>query len=1035
MWHDAMGALQRLRVATSLSKVTLMSAHRLSLALGSPTEVATRMSLIALHLVVGGTLVLQVLTPTWRSLNGLVRASVSFHLDAKANLPEISNDGVRVAFRKTTFDVPPPKPGAPHAIGAALRNSTSSFARNVALSLGATVFIDQMSAGDQRNGFDGTRRYYWPGDAKIAARDDARPKRCIDLLVDSDYYDDDLLKRLARSFSPTFIYTFVPETAGASGPGFSFSFLPDGTVEYVNDSRTFNHRLHDWSGDVLTIVDGPPWDRVFAVFSVDRRRVADCRMLIALIPLRRWVGPVSYLASATFDHSPLRWLDPRIGRWAVINNRSQDSDTVSIAALGQRSSATVPRAVWDAVSIEYARCFGKKLAFQKALVASQLPPGADFGVKRDHVAAVLAAFFEDTGVKPGLSPALVQVTELVPGILVHQPMAGFDPSAKSGLKQFANPLAMASFAPAQVLGNEERSVKGRIKDIANDQTSVSPYLSRIMDEFSALIIPADLVGTGTPVEPGVVAERQNRPAQIRIQQDADVSGPYYDQAIKCFMKNEAQQKPGDPRNISTLPGQVKIGYSACMYAFSDNVLCKCPFVACAISPMEIAGRVASLATLGEDKDMVLCADMSRMDGHESYPMRRMMEGIFYKFFHPCYHTELARLMAAQHSQQGRTRFGHRFTTGASRLSGSPETSAWNTIEMAFMLYLTLRMTKVDGADMGPMEAWSRLCKDCLVLGDDSIFGTHSCHDTEALFLRATTMCLHKATVDACVPGGDIPVTFLSRVYSPWVFYGFTSSMCCIKRAVQKWHTCAILEPGAQGPLKKLVEKSLSILCSDADTPVLGALSLRALELASAVPGMVPTTGNRYAAVDSPERGALYSGDTSWWARQWGPNPLVAYPNTDYDGWMLAELERDLPGFDLDKFTECIANAQTWNDLLRLPLFWAGERDVIPDSLKQQMVVGDYIVEEAPDKKAKPSDTAMEAAVVPPKSLAAVSRPFLAEREDGGTTSESSSGNKSRGTSTRRRRGRRTPRSSLSREPESATEATSGGDSMTAPSGP
>lgn len=1036
VWHDVLSGYT-LTVATPLSARVLLAAHRLSYTLSSPGDLLARAALITVHLGLGTTLVLQVLTPGWRSLYRTVRTAVSHRLDTAADSPAVSFDGARVQFRNTEFSLARPKPGAPHADAAALRNSVSQFARNVALSLGATVHIDQMSAGDQNRGFGGSRRYFWPTDVKISARDDARPSRCLDVLIDSDYYDEDLPKRLARNFSPTLVYTFVPETAGASSAGFSYGFQPDGCVEYVNDSKTFKHRLHDWSGDVITISDGPPWDRVFAVFSVDRRRVAPCRAIIALIPLRRWHGPMAFLAAAALDSAPLGWLDPRVGKWAVVSNRSQEIDCVSIAALGQRSSATVPRSVWDAIAIEHTRTAGKKLAFQKALVMSQLPPGLDYGgVMRDHVAAVLTAFFEDTGAKPGTRVAQVQMTELTPGVLAHQPAHRYDHQAKCGLKQFANPLAMASFAPAQTRGNEERSIKGRIQDIANNQTACTPFLSRIMDEFMSLVVPDHLIATGSPVEPGEVAERQSRPGQIRIIEESDLLGESYQGIIKCFMKNEAQQKPGDPRNISTLPGKIKVGYSGVMYAFADAILCKHTFIACAISPFTIAERVASLSTLGGDKDVVLCADMSRMDGHESYPMRRMMEGIFYRFFHPCYHGELAKLMAAQHSQPGRTRFGFTFDTGASRLSGSPETSAWNTLEMAFMLYLTMRMTKVDGAYTSPDEAWARLNRDCLVLGDDSIFGTHSSQAPRETFLRATQMCLHSATVDVCEPGGSVPVMFLSRVYSPWVYYGANSSMCCIRRAVQKWHTCTVLEPGTEGCLKKLVEKSLSILCSDSATPILGPLSVRALELASLVPGAVPKTGDRFTTSNAPELGSLYTGDTSWWARKWGPNPLVAYPNIEHEGWMMAELGRDLPGFDLDKFHDALYTAKSWEQLLRLPCCWAGERDVIPDALPQETIVGDYVVPAKPKKGSKVPPPAA-AGIDPQKTLGAEPRAFLKLKaaQDEGSSSDTSRVTKSGSTPGRRRRGRRTTRKPKIQEHDSSTEPTSGGDSITAPSGP
>nr|UQB76066.1 RNA-dependent RNA polymerase [Flumine noda-like virus 20] len=179
------------------------------------------------------------------------------------------------------------------------------------------------------------------------------------------------------------------------------------------------------------------------------------------------------------------------------------------------------------------------------------------------------------------------------------------------------------------------------------------------------------------------------------------------------------------------------------------------------------------------------------------------------------------------------------------------------------------------------------------------------------------------------------VQFLARVYGPDVWFGDLNSCCDLPRQLGKFHTTVRL-PSNVLPAEKLVEKAMSYYLTDKNTPIVGKLVRRVVDLAGIKLGSVPS---RLEIVP-------------WFARY---SEDVQFPNED-SGWMEAYAARALPGFDRARFERWIASVDTLQACLSPPL--CQEPKPIPP-VKADVVVGDEVrraPKKAPQAKSKRNDT-------------------------------------------------------------------------------
>jgi hypothetical protein len=308
------------------------------------------------------------------------------------------------------------------------------------------------------------------------------------------------------------------------------------------------------------------------------------------------------------------------------------------------------------------------------------------------------------------------------------------------------------------------------------------------------------------------------------------------------------------------------------------------------SPEEIAGIVASLCVKAEKH--ALATDFSRLDGTIGTVIRLVEISVLKRLFASVYHDKIEKEFKRLLNGQGVTKHGVFYDLMLSRLSGSPETSNANTIATLFVLFVSNLLMGYN-----PDDAWLNVYNGCIAGGDDGLAA-----DVDPLaFTRACKMTGLTGKGDV-IPRGSRGVNFLSRTYSPDVWFGDSSSICCLRRAVWKFHTTANL-PKTFPLHRKLYQKSLSLLANDSRTPVLGELCAKAVQLIEA-----------HDDVGKLKRGAHHD-DLSWWYRQYGNEN--SYPQITVHNWGLSELKFELPNFDYTKFKEWL-DASTYDSILNPP---------------------------------------------------------------------------------------------------------------------
>lgn len=135
------------------------------------------------------------------------------------------------------------------------------------------------------------------------------------------------------------------------------------------------------------------------------------------------------------------------------------------------------------------------------------------------------------------------------------------------------------------------------------------------------------------------------------------------------------------------------------------------------------------------------------------------------------------------------------------------------------------------------------------------------------------------------------ISFLARQFGPGVWNGDPTSCCSIKRQVTKFHiTTDKLCP----PVVKFGQKLCSIILTDHSTPIFAELAAASKRLGLIFPSVCTE---------------------SWWGRFTSD---VQFPN-DPQIWMWEYMQRDLPGFNYERFEAHCARAQSIEELMNFPL--------------------------------------------------------------------------------------------------------------------
>jgi len=466
---------------------------------------------------------------------------------------------------------------------------------------------------------------------------------------------------------------------------------------------------------------------------------------------------------------------------------------------------------------------------------------------------------------------------------VHRYQFGeYEKEAKPSVIPFMTPILNECYAPDKTLGNEKRAVLCRIEKVASSADMGSDVFQHAQD-FVELFVGGFL--EQEPAEYGELLDKQCTQAQRKIIQDSYMQDCVA--STKVFQKSETYLACSDPRLISTLQGKWKVRYSLFMYRLSERVK-ECPWYAFGRKPRAAAERVSEVCG---GANSVILTDFSRFDGRLSMLFRKLEMMILLRMFKSEHHAELRELHAGQYNQKAFATFGTQYHTGTARLSGSPETAVFNSLANAFVAYVVLRTQYP--------EYPAAICYGRLGVygGDDGL----TADVDQDIYTKIATRVGQVITAEV-IERGHFGVTFLARIYGPYVWYGDPNSCSDLVRQLAKFHTTVAL-PGNVTPLMKLQEKAFAFSLMDANTPVFRQI------LPVALQGYDP---------------AMFMNLT----QKWGADVPMEdqYPNVEA-AWMYGYFVEVLPEYNLGALIQWLTN-KTPQELLRIPHFNGTEAPVV-----------------------------------------------------------------------------------------------------------
>jgi hypothetical protein len=745
---------------------------------------------------------------------------------------------------------------------------------NMAQHAGASVYIVGMSKSDQRKSHRGSRQWFWCKDANAENRNDEPKHDDIQYLCDVDYYVD-MPNLLAREAKPIVLYTMVPEQAAQTAvDNTSYRFMKDGSLQtVVAGGGTYLHHLWNYGMDSVLVTKrfcGMPWKSI--AYSVERKQVGENRQLVLLAPMKEFIGIGCWLAMLLMETPPLSRFNPVVQtndvsfiRFNVTQPDGQTLVTTSVA--GAFSSATVPVAIDEAIA-----------NVAKLGTTNLMMPTTASWIKDDKAAAVILTRFHRATV--ARSPLTVFPVAKAVRAYQYAP-ADYDQEAKPKLQSFMSPLVHEAFAPIANKAGEEQCVEGRIKSLRKAEPKPCKFRDRCIDEFVELIMQGEVL---EPVCYEEVASRQTSAAQKLSLAKAAVMGWFRAKVLKCFIKAEAYAKIADPRNISTYNDGDKLDMAQFSLALAGHCK-KFPWYGPGKNPVEIATRMADICA---DADFVNISDYHRMDGTITYTLRQVDRAICMKAF-ANHRAKLNELLKTNVDNTGYLPQGTTFKQGPSHGSGCSATSLFQTLRASFTAYFAFRNQRhASGRHNTPQEAFAAIG---IHLGDDGVdadlsIASHQwAADRVGLVLEASV-----------VQRGFRGVNFLARYYSPNIWTGDVNSMCDVKRQLSKFHTTVRLPENVK-PEQKLVEKAMSYVATDGNTPVLGDFCKCVLLRSSYRPKSLLGIGN-------------------WWSRF---DESVQYPNRNDEGWMDVEFTALFAEFDRSQFNKWLASSNTVEELLCPPI--------------------------------------------------------------------------------------------------------------------
>jgi hypothetical protein len=687
---------------------------------------------------------------------------------------------------------------------------------------------------------EGTRLVYGDRDlgTGTATRDDKLCPDHIVSMVDVDYYLDNFSK---YAMNPMMLYTCIPNhLAGVLNDGSTeYRHVSPGVYEErITGGAVYTSKLWDYSNDLVRIQRS--WfgliPRDFSICKIEilRQPNTECRAFVSIIPVVRSYLPywlhraIAYITGAEYTYGsvneiqPAQNVDEKPGYvYGTFYDQKKHRFNVEVMHKDQLTAecVSIPETVMR-VLVDYHDQHGDKTALGDV---SGILTRANINIDGSGP-YVLHTFLR--GTRPDLNKLRVNYQMIPTGTL--RKFNKYE-DGKPTAKILCDPLVMAedvAVAPVAGKTNDTACIVGRVDKVANN-VELDDELSAIAEEFADLCarplmagktpqdneLPRGKLGTGHPWTLEEVDAQQTLANQKLRTDRAKRHTPDDAGKVQSFQKSEAYVKVSDPRNISTVKTDHTRQLSQYTYAFAKHLKTvfgpesigagKFYYPGC--TPWIIAtGIFTYVSGLFSKLFNLVETDYSRFDGTISASLRQKVEfACLLKFFNRRHTRHLTKLLQNELKQQAKTKYGVRYNTGGSRLSGSPLTTIGNTLINAFVVYAAWRLK-----GKTPVEAMRLIGPK---YGDDGLDAAGADY-----MIVATRMGL-KLKLDDVDLTQTGRVSFLSRIYPDARHYNW--SHFDVKKALCK---LPVVCNGVRSAIDSLHCKLTGYLSMDPETPVLSS---------------------------------------------------------------------------------------------------------------------------------------------------------------------------------------------------------------------
>lgn len=682
-----------------------------------------------------------------------------------------------------------------HPQAAESRTCANDIIDNYIHSVGFKTYSVSGSNKDFRRGNDGNRYYYFAKDLNISFRADIITDKHILKFIDVDYYAD--MKFYASYGQPMISFSFYPLKVGGVVSNATYTIIDDYVHYSVNGGSKYVHQIPNYEVDVV-VFDYWWGSRVYNVESFVFRE--DSRRIVGLFPAYTVYGPFSWLITGErfsyrkfshkgFNENLYQYEYTDAGKQHCVIHRSFN-------ICGDRHSASLPDKLFRTAKL---RCDMSKTP---AISDVERIFRTDESIKDPaYCASVFLAMYNAKAFRDDVK--IISCNTVLNDKITYQtltPLITEDGTPTA--TPVGPPIYEGNFpyglSPAKSLNNDKACIEGRIEKVRAPFIKAPPFYHRCAREFIDHLVGDD-THSGTPISTEEVEILQNRPTQRAGNIRARIY-TLFDRVkvtISSFQKKEIYSKLSDPRNISTLPPDHRLRYSAYIYSLA-KIFKRTKWYAFGQTPKEISENVHYLISRSH---FVVPTDFSRFDGTMSNFFARYESELMLHFFAPVYHTEVIKLHDATLHANGYTAHGLPYNLGFSRASGKADTSLCNSFCNALTAYIVYRHTQ------GPREAWNNLG---IYGGDDGINPEIDIKTFETVSSRIGL----KLKAEKILPGNPVP--FLGRIFlDPWTS---PNNICDVKRRLNSLHLS--ISPKTVPPWAVLLRKATSYLTTDPHTPVI-----------------------------------------------------------------------------------------------------------------------------------------------------------------------------------------------------------------------